>query len=104
VDERQPRLALDHRRQLPGEVLRILDAGIGAARAKWRDLVRGIANEHHTAVHEALEPPAIETIDGNPFEREVALSQHALEPRGDTLRFLLFRDIGGGPQLQIDEP
>ena len=41
-------------RKLPSEVLGILNAGIGAARAERRDLMRGVADKNHAAMHEAL--------------------------------------------------
>ena len=85
-------------------ILGILHAGIAAARAERRDLMRGVAGEDHAAMHEAVEPPAIEAIDRHPFELEIALAQHLLQTRDDALRLLLRLDIGIGAELQIDAP
>ncbi len=40
--------------------------------------MRGIADEHDAAVHEAIEPSAIEAIDRHPFEFEFTIAQHLL--------------------------
>ena len=63
-------LPFQHGRKLPGQIVRILNAGIGAARAERRDLMRRIADEDHAAMHEAVEPAAVEGVDRDPFELE----------------------------------
>ena len=38
--------------QVPAQRLRVLERGVGPAHAKDGQQVRGVAGEHHTAVHE----------------------------------------------------
>jgi len=79
---------LDHpeplagQRRLFGEVVGVLHAGVGAARAERRDLVRGVADEQAAAVAEALHPPAAEGVHADPFELEGArLAEHRADAR-----------------------
>ena len=81
-DQRLSGLADQHRREFPGQVLGILDAGIGTTRAKWRDLMRGVAHEDHAAMHEALDTAAIEPIDRYPIDPEIAVAPTIFRMRG----------------------
>ena len=54
VEQARPGVALDDRRELPGEVVRVLDAGVAAEAAVGRYDVRGVAREEHPARLEAL--------------------------------------------------
>ena len=63
--------AARHRRQLPAEVVGVLDAAIAAAGAEGRDDMRGVAGKDHPAVHEFLQPAALEGIDRHPVEPEI---------------------------------
>ena len=49
-EQRDRRFPLQDQGKLPGEVVAVLDAGIGAARAERRHLVGGVADKQHTAV------------------------------------------------------
>ena len=60
VEQRGGRLAVHHQRELPHQVVGVLDAGVGAARAEGRDLVRRVADEEHATVIEAVHAPALE--------------------------------------------
>ncbi len=51
------RLAVHYQRQLPGQVVRILDAAVAAAPAEGTHDVRGVAREQHAAISET--PPDI---------------------------------------------
>ena len=68
-------LAAQHGGQLPAEVVGILHAGVGAARAERRHAVRGIAGEQHPAVAEVLHALAGERVDADPLDLEAA-SRH----------------------------
>ena len=99
-----PALALDECGKLPGQILGILNAGIGAAGAERRHLMRGIADEDHPIMHEAVEPPAIEGVDRDPFQLVGMRRQDLVEARTDPLRVLLGDRVGIGTKLQIDTP
>src|SRR5215471_2136693 len=52
------RFACQNQRQLPDQVVDVLNPPVGAARAERRNLMGGIAREQHTAVPEFLHAPA----------------------------------------------
>ena len=104
IEQALRRLALDDESELPGEIFRILDAGIGAARAERRHLMRGISCEDHAPMHEAFQAAALERIDGHPFEREIVMPQHLPKAGDHALRRLLGFRIRIGSKLQIDAP
>src|SRR5215469_9217572 len=79
--------------KLPGEVFRILQAGIGPARPERRDLVRGIAGKNHPAVQEAIHATALELVERDPLELELVMAEHARDPRPHVVRLLLDRGI-----------
>jgi hypothetical protein len=62
-DQRLCRLTSDNGRELPGQILRVLNAGIGTPRTERRNLMGRIANEDRAAVNEAIEPLAIDPLD-----------------------------------------
>src|SRR5438067_524010 len=88
-EQRTVRVAAQHGGELPGEVLRVLHARIGAARAERRDLVGGVAGEDHAAMDEAVEAAAVEAIERHPFELERTVAEYAREARDHALRRLL---------------
>ena len=104
IDQSVAALPFENGRKLPGQILRILNAGIGAARAERRHLMRGIADEDHAAMHEAVEPAAVEGVDRDPFELVGMVFEHLVEPRTHALRRLLGDRVGVGTELQIDAP
>jgi hypothetical protein len=68
-----------------------------APRAPKRDLVRRVADEQHAAVVEAVHAPALEGVDADPFQLELALvAQHGLDARDDVLG--LFSSSGSASQ------
>ncbi len=102
--QRRWRAPLDHARELPGEVLGVLHAGIRAARAERRDLMGGVAGEDDPTLHEALEPPTLEGVDRDPVELEFPVPEHARDARDDVLGLLFFARVGIGAEPQIDAP
>ena len=68
------------------------------------DLMRGIAGEHHPAVHEPLHPAALELVQRDPLEIELVMAEHTRDPRPYMVRALLDRRVGKGTQLQVDAP
>ena len=54
----------------------------------WRDLVRRIAHEQHAVVVELAHAAALEGVDADPFQLELALvAQHGLDARDDVSGF-----------------
>ncbi len=79
-----------HQRQLPGQVVGVLHAGVGAARAERRHLVCRIAGEQHAPDAKFLHASAGELIDRHPLQLEPRLvAQHRLDARDHALGFLL---------------
>ena len=99
-----PAFAFDEGGKLPRQILGVLNAGIGAAGAERRHLMRGIADEDHPIMHEAVEAAAIEGVDRDPFQLVGMRRQHFVETRTDPLRLLLGDRVGIGTKLQIDAP
>ena len=66
-----------HERELPDEVVDVLDAAVRAARAERRHQVRGVAGEQHAAVAELLHAPALERVDARPLDLELARRRRA---------------------------
>ena len=56
-------LAIDHKAKLPAEIVDVLHARVGPARAEGRHLMRRIACEDHRAVAELFHTLALERID-----------------------------------------
>ncbi len=104
VEQRGRRFAGEHEVELPGDILGIFETGIRAARTERRDLMRGIAGKNHPAMGEALHAPALEFVERDPLEFEIAMADHPLDARPHALRLLLQFRIGIGPELQIDAP
>ncbi len=104
LEQARRRGAAQHAIELPGQVLGVLQPGIGAARAEGRDLMRGIARENHPAVEEAIHPPALEFVERDPLELELVVTEHARDPRPHVLRLLLDDGIGIAIELEIDAP
>ena len=57
VEEVRAGLVAEHRGELPGEIVRVLHAGIEAEPAGRREAVRGIAGEEEAALPVARRPP-----------------------------------------------
>ena len=91
--------------QLPDQVVGILQAGIGTARAEGRNLMRRVARKQYPPMAELLHPPALERVDRNPFQFEPDVRpQHGLEPGDHVFRqFLLFL-VDVPAELQVDAP
>src|SRR4029079_10198557 len=67
VEQSLRRLAGEHQPELPRQVVRVLDAGVRAARAERRNQVRRIAGEQHAAATERAHAPALKRIDARPL-------------------------------------
>ena len=104
LEQRRRRLTAQHAIELPGQIFRVLKAGIGAPRAERRDLMCSIAGEDDAAVDEAVHAPALELVERNPFELELVVTQHACDPRPHIVGLLLDRGIGIAAELQVDAP
>ena len=65
----------------------------------------GIAGEDDAAMHEAVEPAALEGVDRDPFERELVVgAEHLPQARHDALGLLLRDRIGVRAELEVDAP
>ena len=40
--------------------------------------MRAVSGEDHAVVHETLEPPALEGVDGHPVDLEIGAAEHPL--------------------------
>ena len=66
--------------------------------------MRGIADEDHAAMHEAVEPAAIEGVDRNPFSSK-SCAASTLSSRARTRSGSCSASgVGVGAKLQIDAP
>ncbi|MCY1509034.1 hypothetical protein D9M68_433630 [compost metagenome] len=102
-------VAGQHGRELPGEVVGVLHARVGAARAEGRHAVRRVAREQHAAVAEALHALAGEGVDAGPADLELhafeadAVQQRA-HARRDALGLAFFHRVGVPAELEVDAP
>ena len=104
-DQRGIGLAAQHAVQLPGQVLGILHAAVGAACAKRRDAVGAVARKDHAAMDEAVHAQAGEGVDAGPFQLEGrVLAQQGADAGNDVLGLFLFLGIGVPAQLEVDAP
>ncbi len=105
IEQAVRRAALEDEGQLPCEVLRILYAAVGAARAERRDAVRGVAGEQHIAMAEAVHAQAGKRIDADPFQGELRIRpQQRLHARHHALGRFLGDRIGVPAELEVDAP
>ena len=70
VEQRFGGFALVHRSDLPGEVFRILQAGVGTTGTEGRHAVCGVSGEQHAAVAEGVHAQAGKGVDTGPLEGE----------------------------------
>ena len=67
--------------------------------------MRGIAGKQHPAMAEAAHAPALEGVDADPFERELAPGpQHGLDARDHPLGLFLLLRVGVPTELEVDAP
>ncbi|KAF1854017.1 hypothetical protein Lal_00005231 [Lupinus albus] len=105
VEQRLRRLAVQHKRQLPHQIVGVGHAAVGAAGAEGRDLMGAVAGEQDAAMAEPLQPAALEGVDRHPFQLERRVgAQHRLNARDDPLRLLLLLRVGIPAQLEIQAP
>ena len=105
VEQALGRLALHHEREFPYQVVGVLDARVGTARAEGRDLVRRITHEQQAAVAEVRHAPALEGVDAGPLKFKLAVvAEHGLDARQDVLGLLLFLRVGIPAELKVDAP
>jgi len=73
IEQRGVRFAVKHGRDLPGQVLRILNAQIHAKAAARRGLMRGVADEEYVAAAEAVRHHgrAVPEVDAEDFHGKV---------------------------------
>ena len=99
------RVAVDDGGELPRQVLGVLHARVGAARAEGRHPVRRVPGEAHAAVAEAVHAQAGEGVDARPFQIEGhVVAQQRLDAGNDPLGFLLFLGVGVPAELEVDAP
>ncbi|CFE03373.1 Uncharacterised protein [Bordetella pertussis] len=105
VDQRFGGVARQHQLQLPGQVLGVLHAAIGAARAERRDAVGRIAGEHHAPMAEMVHALAGEGVDAHPLQFEVGVrAQQGADARQHVLGLDGLDRVGVPAQLEIDAP
>ncbi len=105
VEQPVRRAALQHQPQLPGQVVRVLHAGVGAARAERRDAMGAVAREQHAAVAERRHAQAGEGVDADPFQLELGvLAEQRLHARDDALGLALGHRVGVPAELEVDAP
>ena len=100
--------ALDHEGQLPGQVVRVVDARVGAAHAEDRHQVRGVAGEQHAAVAVALQRQRVGLVDAHPDRLPLARLAHHLQQAFDARHHVLGLDrlvrVLAVAQLVVDAP
>ncbi len=105
VEQRVGRPPFQHQAQLPRQVLGVLHAAVGAARAERRHPMRGVPGEQHTAMAKTLHPLAREGVDADPFELEPRVGpEQRAQPRQHAFGLTLLFGIGIPAQLEIDAP
>ncbi|KAI1690661.1 hypothetical protein Ddc_24800 [Ditylenchus destructor] len=115
VEQRLRRSTLNDRGQLPHQVVGVLDAAVGAARAKRRDAVGRVAREQHAAVAEAVlrmqakvytlaQTSSMSGTAPSPPAAIEALAHQRAHARQDALGLLLQLGIGVPAELEVDAP
>ena len=109
VEQRFGGFALVHRSDLPGEVFRILQAGVGTTGTEGRHAVCGVSGEQHAAVAEGVHAQAGKGVDAGPLEGEFGVLerrgvQHGAHARDDVLGLALLVRIGVPAELEVDAP
>src|SRR5581483_11491613 len=105
VEQTIARVTVEHQRELPDQVVGVLNAAVGAACAERRDLMRGVAQKEDTTVTEALHALAAKGVNAYPLQGEVdLLAQHGPNARDDTLGPAFELGIGVPAELKIDTP
>src|SRR6202000_2689069 len=90
VEQPLRRFAADDQRELPGEIVGVLDARIAAAGAARRHLMRRTPDEDDAAVAELFQPAALERIDAHPFEFEFGVvAEHGAQSRQNAVGLAL---------------
>src|SRR5437879_1217729 len=73
LKQRPWRPTLCNKRELPAEIVNILDAAIAATRTEGTHDVSAVAGKQHAPVHEAPETRAPERVDRAPLDLEPRL-------------------------------
>src|SRR5439155_23625253 len=99
------RLSSQHQRQLPHQVVDILDPAVGAARAERRNQMRRIADKKRAPVAKRAHPSTLERVHARPLDVEISfVTEHGAKARQNILRLLFFFRAGSPAQLKSDAP
>uniref|UniRef100_UPI0013D4D486 hypothetical protein n=1 Tax=Enterobacter hormaechei TaxID=158836 RepID=UPI0013D4D486 len=63
-----------------------------------------VAGEDHPVVDELPEPATLKRVNGDPFQREITMAEHAPDTGDDVIGLTLGLDVGVAAELQIDAP
>ena len=66
--------------------------------------MRGFAGKDHPVVDELRHAPALEFVDRDPLEVEIAVAEHPRDPRPDIFGQPLDGRVGIAAELQVDAP
>src|SRR5690606_885218 len=100
-DQAFRRAARQHKRQFPDEIIDILDAAVAPARTERRNDMGAVTGKDDPAMHELFQPAALEGVDRDPIQLEIAMADDLLDPGDDVFRLLLLFRIGIGTELQV---
>ena len=108
VEQLLRRDPLGHESELPGEIVGIVDAGIGAAHAEDRQKMRGVAGKQHAPVAVIVERERVGLVDADPDRVPRALlahhTQQTLDARHDIFRLDRLIGVFAVAQLIVDAP
>ncbi len=101
-------LLADHpgadQRDLPREVVGVLDAAVHAARTVGRQRVRGVAREQHPPHPQPVDDPLVEPVGADPVDLVRDVADHRADPLVEPAVGALGLDVGVGRQLPVDPP
>ena len=105
VEELLGRQSFEHQCELPDEIIDVLDAAVGAARAERRYQMRRVADKKRAAVAERAHAPALKRVYAGPLDLELGvLAEHGSQPRHDLFRLLLLVGVGIPAELEVHAP
>lgn len=97
--------ATDHQHELPGQIIGILQARIGTAGPKRRDLMGSIPDKKHSLVPKIFHPPTLKGVHTDPLKiKRVLLTQHRSNTRNYFLRLFFLLGVRIPAQLKVNAP
>ena len=105
VQQRLRRQATHYQIQLPHQTVCVLQARVGAPRAKRRDLVCSITNKQQTLMTKLFHATALEGVNTDPLQLKFCVvAKHSFETWQYFFRFALFFGVCIPAQLKVNAP